>query len=360
MDRRYVLGTVAAFTAACATQLPHTAALNADYWLKERGPVRPVSLLSYDRTVAAWQLPPQNPWAPYAKFTLLTALTALKDSGEPVELPEVSKLITVNNAVAAAAQLASTGLPDDAMWVVDLRGPAAVAFGSYLSLHTPSPVSVVPTFNNWPADNELVPAEETLAALLTMPPQPPPQDAQASVPVFLLDAWRLAFRNEDIEEDVVDNRYYLNPADLPDAQHLREQGIRRIVYVVELRADVETEEDDLNSIFLSYQQAGITVHVVDLELLAGRSPEVPWATVLAQTELAVAPRPTLLYDTGFYLRARGGFGGLHARPHGLGHRYGVHRSVFHFGHGGHGGHRSGFGGHGGHRGGWHFGGHRGG
>lgn len=357
MDRRYVLGTVAAFTAACATQLPHTAALNADYWLKERGPVRPVSLLSYDRTVAAWQLPPQNPWAPYAKFTLLTALTALKDSGEPVELPEVSKLITVNNAVAAAAQLASTGLPDDAMWVVDLRGPAAVAFGSYLSLHTPSPVSVVPTFNNWPADNELVPAEETLAALLTMPPQPPPQDARVSVPVFLLDAWRLAFRNEDIEEDVVDNRYYLNPADLPDAQRLREQGIRRIVYVVELRADVETEEDDLNSIFLAYQQAGITVHVVDLELLAGRSPEVPWATVLAQTELAVAPRPTLLYDTGFYLRARGGFGGLHARPHGLGHRYGVHRSVFHFGHGGH---RSGFGGHGGHRSGWHFGGHRGG
>lgn len=355
MDRRYVLGTVAAFTTACATQLPHTAALNADYWLKERGPVRTVTLPSYDRTVAAWQLPPQNPWAPYAKFTLLTALTALKEQGEQVELPDVSKLVTVNNAVAAAAQLATTGLPDEAMWVVDLRGPAAVAFGSYLSLRTPSPVSVVPTFNNWPAENELVPAEETLAALATMLPQPPPPDAQASVPVFLLDAWRLAFRNEDIEEDVVDNRYYLNPADLPDAQRLREQGLRRVVYVVEQRADVETEEDDLNSIFYAYQQAGISVHVVDLALLAARSPDVAWATVLAQTELVIAPRATILHDTGFYLRARGGFGGLHARPHGPGHRYGVHRSVFHFGHGGHG-----YGSHGGHRSGWHFGGSRGG
>lgn len=334
MDRRYVLGTVAAFSTACATQLPHTAALNADYWLKERGPVRPVSLLSYDRTVAAWQLPPQNPWAAYTKFTLLTALTGLKDQGEQVELPDVSKLITVNNAVAAAAQIAATGLPDEAMWVVDLRGPAAVAFGSYLSLHTATPVSVVPTFNNWPAENELVPAEETLAALATMLPQPPPPEAQTSVPVFLLDAWRLAFRNEDIEEDVVDNRYYLNPADLPDPQRLRDQGIRRIVYVVEQRADVETEEDDLNSIFYAYQQAGIAVHVVDLELLAGRSAAVPWTTVFQQSEFIVAPRATILYDTGFYLRARGGFGGLHARPHPFGHHYGVHRSVFHFGHGG--------------------------
>lgn len=354
MDRRFVLGTVAVYTTACATQLPHTAALNADFWLKERGPVRTVALPSYDRTVAAWQLPPQNPWAPYIKFTLLTALSSLKEQGEQVELPDVSKLITVNNAVAAAAQLATTGLPDETMWVVDLRGPAAVAFGSYLSLRTPTPISVVPTFNNWPAENELVPAEETLAALATMLPQPPPE-AQVSVPVFLLDAWRLAFRNEDIEEDVVDNRYYLNPADLPEAQRLRDQGLRRVIYVVEQRADVETEEDDLNSIFYAYQQAGISVHVVDLALLAGRSPEVPWATVLSQTELVIAPRETILHDTGFYLRARGGFGGLHARPHGPGHRYGVHRSVFHFGHGGsHGGHRSGW------HSGWHSGYHGGG
>ena len=77
MDRIYVVGSAAVFATACATQLPHTAALYARYWLQEPGPVRPVSLLSYERTVAAWQLPPQNPWAPYAKFTLLTALAAL-------------------------------------------------------------------------------------------------------------------------------------------------------------------------------------------------------------------------------------------------------------------------------------------
>jgi len=197
MDRRYVIGTVAVFTTACATQLPLTAALNAEYWLKDRGPLHPVSLLSYDKTVAAWQLPPQNPWAPYSKFTLLAALNG---QGEQAELPDVSNLITVNNAVAAAAQVASTGLPDDAMWVVDLRGPAAVAFGSYLSTHSQQPVAVVPTFNNWPAENELVPAEETLAAMATMLPQSPLAEAQGTRPVFLLDAWRLAFRTEDIVE----------------------------------------------------------------------------------------------------------------------------------------------------------------
>ena len=212
MDRRYVLGTVAAFTTACATQLPHTAALNADYWLKERGPVRTVTLPSYDRTVAAWQLPPQNPWAPYAKFTLLTALTALKEQGEQVELPDVSKLVTVNNAVAAAAQLATTGLPDEAMWVVDLRGPAAVAFGSYLSLRTPRPVSVVPTFNNWPAENELVPAEETLAALSTMLPQPPPPEQEERIAIRQHsqnpddpppDTAYIADENNTVEEETV-------------------------------------------------------------------------------------------------------------------------------------------------------------
>ena len=340
MDRRYVFGTVAMFTAACATQLPSTAALNANYWLKDPGPLRPVTLLSYDNMVAAWQLPPQSPWAPYAKFTLLTAL---KDQGEQAELPDVSKLVTVNNALAAAAQVATTGVPDDTMWVVDLRGPAAVAFGTYLSNHSLKPVSVVPTFNNWPADNELIPAEETLSALATMLPQAPPEVGPAP-PVFLLDAWRLAFRSEDIEEDVVDNRYYLNQADLPDAARLREQGIRHILYVVEQRADVETEEDDLNAAFLAYQQAGITVHIVDLELLSKPQEGVPWTSLYAASEYMIVPRETIIYDTAFYLRARGGFGGLSARPgRGIGHfgsggrfghHYGVHSSVFHFHHGG--------------------------
>lgn len=473
MDRRYVLGSVAVFATACATQLPHTAALYARYWLQDPGPLRPVSLLSYERTVAAWQLPPQNPWAPYAKFTLLTALAtmppgqnlqslpggpgvapapstpatppasvisapssagtlppppgvpvppsgtsgaaapgepagaqrqegasvpatpsapagdsapasasdpttpgaptgaqALGAAGSPAgsptngapsaqtELPDVSKLLTVNNAIAAAAQVVATGLPEDAMWVVDLRGPAAVAFGSYLSHHAQPAVSVVPTFNNWPADNELVPAEETLAAMATMLPQQPPPEAQGSRPVFLLDAWRLAFRSEKIEEDVVDNRYYLNPGELPDPQRLRDQGIRRVIYVVELRADVETEEDDLNTVFYAYQQAGITVHFVDLEQLAGRSPEVPWATVLQESTFVIAPRPTIIYDSAFYLRARGGFGGLSARPHHFFGHYGVHRSVWHFGHGWHGAHGSSHFGHGGSHfghGGSHFG-----
>jgi hypothetical protein len=215
---------------------------------------------------------------------------------------------------------------------VDLRGPASVAFGTYLSQHAQEPVAVVPTFNNWPATNELIPAEETLAALATMLPQAPPEGAVGTRPVFLLDAWRLAFRNEDIDEDVIDNRYYLNPSDLPDVNKLREQGIRHILYVVEQRADVESEEDDLNAVFYEYQQAGIAVHFVDLEQLAGRAPTTAWVDFYPQTLFLIQPRATILQDTGFYLRARGGFGGVGARP--WSGRYGVHQSVHFFGHGG--------------------------
>jgi hypothetical protein len=72
-------------------------------------------------------------------------------------------------------------------------------------------VSLVTTFNNWPADNELVPAEETLAALVTMQPNLGADDEAGACPVFLLDAWRLAYRDDEINDEVTDNRYMLTP-----------------------------------------------------------------------------------------------------------------------------------------------------
>jgi hypothetical protein len=175
-------------------------------------------------------------------------------------------------------------------------------------------VSPVVTFNNWPAPNELVPASETLAALLAFAPRHD-DGASHSHPVFLLDSWRLAYRFDTPDEDTFDNRYMLTESDLPDAAALRASGINRVVYVVESLDDTEVEEDDLHAIFEAYQAAGITIHIVDLSWLSHARPVSVWPDeLLASTSLRVEPRRTLVDDPVFFDRARGGFGGVHGRP----------------------------------------------
>ncbi len=311
MQRHYVFGSVLLFSASCAPRI-YTPASSAAFWAEEKAPGQSVSLPDYSYAAAAWQLPPENPWSPYAKATLLSSLNQIQS--KTIELPDVNKITVVNNALAAAGRVAELGLPEDAMWVVDLRGPAAVAFGTSLSQRTALPVAVVPTFNNWPADDELVPAEETLAAMVSMFPRRPLPEEVAARPIFLLDAWRLAYRNETVDDDTYDNRYFLNSSDLPDVQRLQAQGITRVIYVVESLNTVTNEEEDLHAVFLAYQQAGITIHLVDLEWLAGYPQQLRWTETLPLHILTIVPRTTILDDSSFFGRSRGGFGGIYAHP----------------------------------------------
>ena len=215
--------------------------------------------------------------------------------------------------MAAARFAARDGLPPDTMWVVDLPGEASVAFGTALAQSAREPVSLVPTFNNWPAKNELVPAEETMAALATM--LPPPVDASRgpSRPVFLLDAWRLAYPDDEPADEVYDNRYALGPADFPDPEALRGRGIRRVLYVVESRQTTPAEEDDLYTTFLAYKRAGIDIAIVDLDELT-RDPW-DWDDLFLNQQLVLGPRVTILERPSFYRLAHGGFGGIRAAPH---------------------------------------------
>jgi hypothetical protein len=355
MERQYVLGSVALFGAACVPHV-YTPASSAEFWANDPGPMRQVFVPDYGYVAAAWQVPPESPWSPYAKYTLLSALNDIGTApqttppsplsplpdGSPlaqpplrnVAMPDVSKLLAVNNAFAAAARVAQIGVPDDAMWVVDLRGAASVAFGAMLSQSAPRPLAVIPTFNNWPADNEMIPTEETLAAMISLYPRRLLPEESNARPVFLLDAWRLAYRTEHVDDQTFDNRYYLNQADLPDPVRLREQGIRRVIYVVESLDTVTTEEDDLHTLFTAYQQSGIAVYMVDLASLSGYPSHEQLYDSLAPRLLVIEPRITVLDDPAFFLRARGGFGGIYAHP--INSRYGVSTSSFHAysGHGG--------------------------
>ena len=253
-----------------------------------------------------WQLPPTLPWARYEKLTLLASLD---DVPRPAVLPDVMGAEIVQRAEVAAVALARRGIPDDVLVVVDLRGAASVAFGAALSHRASAPVALVPTFNHWPAEDEMIPAVETLTAMLEMAPRLPPADATRVTPVFLLDAWRLAYADEAVPDEVLDNRYFLNAADLPDAATLRSAGIRRVLYVVEDELEAEREEDDLNAPFAAYEAEGLTLAMVDL---AGLTQDLDLHD--DDRRLVVATRPTILHDHGFFVRARGSFGGALGRP----------------------------------------------
>ncbi len=318
MRRAFLIAPLALFTSAC-TLRPWTPSTSVAYWSEETPGARYVTVPAQADIIARWQLPPTNPWARYEKYTLLTALDSVQRTAP---MPDITQLDVVHKANSAAARVGAAGLPNDTMWLVDLRGAASVAFGAQLSQSAREPVSLVLTFNNWPAENELIPAEEALAALIAFQPKLPNANDVGTRPVFLMDAWRLAYRFDVPEDDVTDNRYILNPSDLPDPSMLRAQGIRKVVYVVEDLDETEQEEDDLHATFIAYQDAGITLYMVDLNFLARPIEREHWVEVLGPRYYYCEHRHTLLDDSSFYIRARGGFGGVHSGPSPL--RGGVH------------------------------------
>jgi len=258
-----------------------------------------------------WQLAAESPWAPYEKQTLLSAL----DTDDVVPLPDVQDMESVQRAIGAARSLQASDLPPDAMWVVDLRGAASVAFAVGLTSLQP-----VITFNNWPSPTETVPAEEALSALLAWQPTPV-ENPRTARPVFVLDAWRLAYAHARVPmgDVLTDNRYILTEADLPDPETLAAHGIRSVIYVVESSVDSPVEEDDLNAIFLRYQYAGIKLYLADVDALAYWSRAARnWQSWLPQYEYYPHYRATLVNDPTFYATSPGGFGGSGAVASGYG------------------------------------------
>jgi hypothetical protein len=254
-----------------------------------------------------WSLPVADAWAPYQKMTLLTSID---DMDPGTTLPDVNALDVVQSARLAARRIGAAGIPTDTMFIVDLRGPASVAFGAELTRSTVSPLSLVLTFNNWPAADEVIPAEETLAALVSNTPSI--NGNGGGSPVFLLDAWRLAFRFDEADPGWVDNRYML--VDMPPADVLLRHGIKHVIYLVESLDDTEVEEDDLNEAFLAWQAAGVSISMLDLGAVEESATPYPWNSLLYSTRLNIVPRRLLIHDPHFYVGAHGGFGGLRATP----------------------------------------------
>jgi hypothetical protein len=315
MNRLFALAPFALLSTACAVRTPATA---LDAQSDVAPDTRELVLPSDTEAIAAWQLPTASPWSRYEKLTLLTYLA---DQPVTARMPDVSQLEVVQRAEQAAKRLAMVGVPENSLWIVDLRGAASVAFGATLSKHSYRPIAPVMTFNNWPAELEVVPAEQALAALVTMRPKPLSPSEDGAIPVFMLDAWRLAFRDSEPDPQAMDNRYLLLASDFPDAQELRARGISHVVYVVEDRRETSSVEDDMLEVALAYQQAGIQMVAMDLEDIESLAAPSGggWAVHLDSFQFQVTWRSTIHDNVRFYQRARGGFGGSRAAPAGRGY-----------------------------------------
>ena len=333
---RHAIAPLVLYTGACVSG-PYPQSVNYLGRAEDVPGGHQVVLPPAQTAYASWLLPPQSPWAGFSKSTLLASLG---DAPVVGELPDIMQLEVVKRAELSAMRLAALGIPPDSLIVVDIRGAAAVAFGTVLSQRAGVPLAPVLTFNNWPAPHELVPAEETLSALVSMRPRPlNPGDMNelAARPVFLLDAWRLAYRDVQPDDEAFDNRYALTSADLPSAQILQSQGIRQVIYIIEERDDKSVEEDDLHESFIAYDQAGIGIHLFDLmDFVNPPEAQAPPPSVGGGVYIGgwlgwryphrrfwPRARTTILHSPSFYRRSRGGFGGPHAHP-----------SHISFGHGG--------------------------
>jgi hypothetical protein len=308
--RRTVLRGIpfAVLSAGCVTE-PWTPSVPVAYWSQPvpDGHVSSGNVYTAD-LMQRWALPDSDPWARFQKMTLLTSID---DMDPGTKLPDVNALDVVQNARNTARRVGAAGIPQDTMFIVDLRGPASVAFGAELSRASLNPVSLVLTFNNWPAEDEVVPAEETLAALVYDAPRANGSLGGGS-PVFLLDAWRLAFRFDEADPGSVDNRYMLS--DMPTAEVLAQRGIKNVVYLVESLDDTEVEEDDLNETFLAWQAAGVQIAMMDLGSFDDTPGPYYWRTLFGGRAIHIHPRRLLVHDPHFYVNAHGGFGGIRATP----------------------------------------------
>jgi hypothetical protein len=124
----------------------------------------------------------------------------LAEALRPIRTPEMLRSFVVGKAYAELA----AALPKRVATVVDLEGPAAVAFAAGAAEHL-DPVFL---FDNWPHPKGVVPAHLTLAAAVYH--QPTFQKAatvrgKAAPPMFVLDRARLRAYTDDATQ--FDNRY---------------------------------------------------------------------------------------------------------------------------------------------------------
>lgn len=224
--------------------------------------------------------PKSQEWLPFFVPTLIQSLQyeSLRRQLAPIFTPGMKESygrgrMIAEDFLAHAQNAAETAI------IVDMPGPDSAAFGAGLA----AAAQLIVTFDNFPHPLGVVPAHETLAAMLHYAGEVEAKQTAAparAAPVFLLDANRLeTYRDADTQ---FDNRYL---ARLPSAQKLQEMNVSSIIYVVPDRTRTE-ELDDLNEDFVEYKNKNLNVALLPMSDFAPADENVAreWSDGTTHTE----------------------------------------------------------------------------
>jgi hypothetical protein len=264
------------------------------------------------RLLEAWR-PRSRSWEPFMVPTLMQALEAesLRQQIRPIFTSAMQGAFK-RGEVLRKDLLSQVTKGPETLFIADLPGPEAVAFGAGLA----GWADLVATFDNWPHPMGVVPSHETLAAMIYYASYVQEQKKQVPEPtpgLLLLDSRRLSPYTDG--SDQFDNRYLAN---VPLANTLQERGIRHVLYVVPNR-DQKQESDDLNDEFVEYKAKQIEVSIFPLsdieqvqERVVEKQPDGTTQTVVHQNYYYgggfgshlgflmlysfLAPRPMFYYD----------------------------------------------------------------
>lgn len=209
------------------------------------------------RLMEAWR-PYSRSWEPYMAPTLMQALesSSLRQQIRPIFSPAMERAFK-RGEVLRKDLLSQVTKGAETLFIADLPGPEAVAFGAGMA----GWADLIPTFDNWPHPSGVVPSHETLAAMIYYASYVQEQKKQVTDPspgLLLLDSRRLSPYTDG--SDQFDNRYLAN---VPLQDALLDRGIRNVLYVVSNR-NQKQELDDLNDEFVDYKANQIQVSVFPL------------------------------------------------------------------------------------------------
>lgn len=235
--------------------------LNRDDWFQYLNPDRLISI--YQPSSATWQ--------PFFVPTLLQSLgqNTLRNQVQPFNSNDMRE--TYERAAGLKELISQASNNAQTLIISDLPGPSSIALGAALA----DTNDIIPTFDNWPHPLGVVPAHETLGAMLYYASEIEEQKKKlkADAPaVLLLDNRRLAAYRD--EESQFDNRYL---AKIPPIDQLKQRGVENILYIV--RDEQQREElDDLNDEFVEFEKNNIGVRMLRLSDFKPYEEEVQVAT----------------------------------------------------------------------------------
>ena len=222
------------------------------------------------KLISAYQ-PNDSKWQPYFVPTLIQSLSqeTLKSQMKAVKTPLMEQ--TYAQGQALRELLSQSANANESLIVSELEGTASVALGAALADFA----TIVPTFDNWPHPLGVARSHETLGAMMYYAQEIENKKAKLkpdAPALLLLDSQRLNEYKD--EENQFDNRYM---AKIPSAADLKQRGIKSLLYVVKDESRKE-EMDDLNDVFVDYQNQGIPVRFLKLSDF-----KMPDSTQLATT-----------------------------------------------------------------------------